>query len=362
MRILLIDSGIGRIYRGVERFTINLAVNLAKMNEEVIVISRVKPKDFNMLKNITHICSPIIHRESLFYWKRPFEEISSSVEVLSLSFSSFFKISRIQFDVAIVNHFSDAYLLPFLKKVKGINIKLVCVLHSTPRIISLPFHLPVVFADKAICVSNYVKEKLKRLLPIRDAVTIYNGVDTGFFKPIKEMRKEENTILFVGALLKKKGIFTLLKVAKRMKNTNFWIVGDGPEKERVRRLAKKLKNVSIFLKVSDETLVKLYSSATLTVIPSQYPEALSIVPLESFSCGTPVLASDIGGLGEITKLLGGVTFVPGNEMDLEEKIVYLLESERVRKKIGSEGRRRVKKSFDWKVIARSYLKEIKRIL
>lgn len=358
MKILFVESGLERIYRGVERYTINLVLALAKMKEEIIVVSRYKPRVFESYTNITWLPSAMIPRELLIYWKRPFEEISSGIEVLSHTLSSLPKILKIDFDVAILNHYSDGYFLPLVRSLKKHKkIKIIYVIHSVPRMLSLPFYLPALFANKVVCVSNFVKRKLLEILPVKNSTVIYNGVDTTFFAP--KLQKKENTVLYVGALLKKKGIFTLLKVAKDLKNIKFWIVGDGPERKRVEYFVKRYKNLRAFFKVSDEKLVNLYSLATLTVVPSEYPEALPLVPLESFSCGTPVIASNIGGLGEIVKKLGGITFTPRNIESLKSKINYLLENDNERRKIAIRGRKKVKKFFDWKIIAEKYIREIR---
>jgi glycosyltransferase involved in cell wall biosynthesis len=79
------------------------------------------------------------------------------------------------------------------------------------------------------------------------------------------------------------------------------VAGTGPEAERLRELAMELRleeRVRFLGEVPESLLVTLYQAADLTVVPSRELEGFGLVVLESWACATPVIGSDVGGLGE----------------------------------------------------------------
>jgi glycosyltransferase involved in cell wall biosynthesis len=94
------------------------------------------------------------------------------------------------------------------------------------------------------------------------------------------------------------------------------IVGDGPEAPRLRALAARLgvaASVRFCGSVEDATLVDWYRAADVTVVPSVALEGFGLVVLESLACGTPVVGTDAGGLGEAVALAGEAPPVPAGD-------------------------------------------------
>jgi glycosyltransferase involved in cell wall biosynthesis len=362
MRVLIPCSGYGRIYRGIEIWVENISKELSRKGIDVYIACGKDVAKKGKKDKITILKFPILKRELLIYKQRPFEEISALIESASLGLSSYNFIKKLDFDVMLSCQWSDLYLSLLLRKIK--KFKHIFCFQSAPRKLTKILYLPLLFQDtKVTSISNFVKEKVKKTLGIESKV-IYNGVDTKLFFPSKARERDKIIFLYVGALLKKKGIYTLLKAMKDLNSKRFelWVIGSGPEEKRIKTMinSEKIKNVSLLGEIEHKKLPSFYRASDIVVVPSEYPEAFGMVAAEAMSCGKPVIASDVGGLGEIVKKSkGGVIFEPGNKGDLIEKMLILANNFKKRKKLGKNGRNFAEKELDWSKIAEKYLKLIK---
>lgn len=128
--------------------------------------------------------------------------------------------------------------------------------------------------------------------------------------------------LYFGRFSKEKGVETLLKVCKNMTDVSFVFAGTGPLQEEIARI-KNIRNVGF---VTGEALRKLIAGAVFSLYPSEWYENCPFSVMESQAYGTPVLASDLGGIPEL--LQDGVTgelFAAGDGAALEAKIKKLWE-------------------------------------
>ena len=105
--------------------------------------------------------------------------------------------------------------------------------------------------------------------------------------------------LFVGRLSAEKGVRTLLAAWKKLPHIPLIILGDGPEAAAFRAAAKQLDNVKFVGTVPHTEVVGYMRRARYLVVPSEWYENLSLVILEAFACGTPVIATKIGALPEV---------------------------------------------------------------
>jgi D-inositol-3-phosphate glycosyltransferase len=180
-------------------------------------------------------------------------------------------------------------------------------------------------ADKLIVATQAELAQLQWLYEVRtdNMVVIPPGVDVGHFYPIPRdeaceyiaMNCEARMLLFVGRIEPLKGIDTLIRALALMKTRNalekcevcLAIIGgdsdvseENMSMEMVRLQAIRsdlgLEDVVTFLgKRSQDTLPYYYSAADIVVMPSHY-ESFGMVALEAMACGTPVVASQVGGL------------------------------------------------------------------
>ena len=148
--------------------------------------------------------------------------------------------------------------------------------------------------ERNIAVSEKTKKELERM-GVKNVRVIPNGID---FKKIDSIKpsEEESDIIFVGRLIKDKNVDILIKaisiVKTEMPDVRCLIVGDGPEREKLTMLVKKLeleKNIKFtgFLE-NYENVIGLMKSSKVFVLPSTR-EGFGIVALEANACGLPVI-------------------------------------------------------------------------
>jgi D-inositol-3-phosphate glycosyltransferase len=218
------------------------------------------------------------------------------------------------------------------------------------------------FADTLVAATPVEEEQLVRLYeadPGRIRV-IPPGVDTERFHPIPQALAKDNIslcpdcciILFVGRIEPLKGIDSLIraiaqvvaKLPELRERLRVPIIGgaldrihEDDEMVRLQELREELGigDVVTFIGAKDQDLLQYYySAAQMVVMPSDY-ESFGMVALEAMACGTPVIASDVGGLSYLVKHGRTGYRVPARDSQaLAAKITRLLTDEGLRRRIG----------------------------
>jgi len=170
-------------------------------------------------------------------------------------------------------------------------------------------------------------------VPILKTEVIKPGLDYKKFK----MKKKEPFVLFVGNLIKRKGLDYLIEVAKKLQDIDFLIAGKGQERDRLESLAPK--NVKFLGYVSDKKLIDLYARALIFCLPS-IGEGFGLVLLEAMASGCAIVST-------IPLDYGGVKVEIGNISELKNAIMSMSEKPKKTEKIGRKNRERVKE-YDWK--------------
>lgn len=178
--------------------------------------------------------------------------------------------------------------------------------------------------DLFIAPSNYLKGiMIKAGWPADKIEVLINPAPT--YTPSTE---DNNRLLYLGRLSLEKGLETLLEALK-FNNESLDIVGTGPDEAKLKELCTKLElndRVSFHGFLNGEALEKIKRSAKAIVLPSLWAENMSLVLLESLSCGKLVIASNTGGSPElIIDKQTGFLFEAGNVYQLNEKIKALNE-------------------------------------
>jgi glycosyltransferase involved in cell wall biosynthesis len=172
------------------------------------------------------------------------------------------------------------------------------------------------------------------------------SVDDNFFKKNKVRNKQKwkknNNIrnrakifLFVGKLIKRKGVLDLIKVAqseKINKNAYFLIIGDGPLKKKLLQKINNLKlnNISVLGFKSQSQLRFYYSLADVLILPSEY-ETWGLVINEAMSAGVPCIVSDSCGAAKdmIIKYKTGFQYKNGNINQLIKLINLIINNKNI---------------------------------
>jgi len=147
--------------------------------------------------------------------------------------------------------------------------------------------------------------------------------------------------VFAGRLSPEKGIFTLLKACKAMKDIPVKIIGDGPLLNGVREIVRteNISNVELLGALRREEALSLIKGARFAICPSQWYETFFLVIAEAFACGVPVVASRIGAIKNIIDDgRTGLLFKPGDAADLTEKAKRIWNDPDESKKMGDAAR------------------------
>jgi glycosyltransferase involved in cell wall biosynthesis len=158
-------------------------------------------------------------------------------------------------------------------------------------------------ADTIICVSRYERDLVTGSFELirKKVVVIPNGVDLKQFENLKKSRKGGRKILYVGRLEKYKGVQYLLNIIPRLDdNVSLEIVGQGPYKDTLLRLSKKLgilNQVTLLQDLPRDELLQKYVDADLFVLLSQH-EAYGISVAEALCAKTPCIVARTSALQE----------------------------------------------------------------
>ncbi|MBI3577412.1 glycosyltransferase [Candidatus Gottesmanbacteria bacterium] len=238
--------------------------------------------------------------------------------------------------------------------------------------------------DRIIATSPQMKDDLVNLyaVPAKKIATIGEGVNLKRFYPIPTLiarrvlrwPQNQHIILYIGRIERRKGIDTLVSaIAQLLKKPgierkNVWCIVSGgepksrwkkelpvvkAERERLSKLAEKegVADVVRFIGgVSPEELPYYYSGADVTCVPSYY-EPFGLVPLESMACGTPVVASKVGGLQYTIRDGKTGYLVPAHDATaFADKLLFLLQHPQAKKMMRENGLERVAHSFTWEAV------------
>jgi D-inositol-3-phosphate glycosyltransferase len=195
----------------------------------------------------------------------------------------------------------------------------------------------------------------------RKIAVVPPGVDLGRFQPIARdeakrrlgIPRDDHNILFAGRIEPLKGIDTLLRAMSilqarhpdAVKHACVAIVGGDPWADDLDAEMARLKNLRSELGIHDlvtflgakdqEVLPNYYAAAEMVVMPSHY-ESFGMVALEAMAMGTPVIASEVGGLAHLIQHGVNGFHVPSRDPEaLAFRILQLLQNPRLRDELGS---------------------------
>jgi glycosyltransferase involved in cell wall biosynthesis len=168
--------------------------------------------------------------------------------------------------------------------------------------------------------------------------------------PSPPVTREPDLLLFVGALLRGKGLDILFQALTRMRRSaRLVVVGGGRQEALHRSWCSRLGltgRVKFAGPVSGADLGSYYERAACLVFPSRSPETFGLVGVEAMSHATPVIASAVGGVHEwLVEGETGLTFASGDAQALAAAVDRLLDDPPFARQLGEEGRRVYERRF-----------------
>ncbi|MFI0806342.1 glycogen synthase [Streptomyces echinatus] len=240
-------------------------------------------------------------------------------------------------------------------------------------------------ADAVIAVSGAMREDILACYPALDPArvhVVHNGIDTRLYRPAPGtdaltrhgIDPARPYVLFVGRITRQKGVPQLLRAVRDIDPGAQVVLcagaADTPETDReFQELFEELRRVRagvfwIPQMLPRPEVIQLLTRAAVFVCPSVY-EPLGIVNLEAMACGTPVVASRVGGIPEVvedgrTGLLVDADddFVPG----LARALDTVLADPEAARRMGEAGRARAVGEFGWDAVARRTAKLYEEVL
>jgi glycogen synthase len=245
-------------------------------------------------------------------------------------------------------------------------------------------------ADGVVAVSGAMRQDVHDLydVPLDRIRVIHNGIDLDQYQAVEDplvlkrygVNPFQPYILFVGRITRQKGIIHLVNAIQYLDPAIQVVlcagapdtVEIGHEMENCVARARSLTlNPIVWIPqiVPKNDIITLYSHASLFVCPSVY-EPFGIINLEAMACGTPVVASAVGGIREVVvpkengelvpfASAGGGSFEPFDPdrfaRDLAAAINRLMANPRQLEIMGRHARQHVERHFSWTSIARTTL-------
>jgi len=332
---------------GMEVCVYNLAKEQASQGHDVSVITNSLPsvgrRSFTFTPAIKELGDVKVYRLNSFIFR-----------MTPVAFSLVAFLSKMNFDI-IHLHIGDLVFQPeatsILAKVK--RIPLISHVHICPMsrqswvslYVRLTFRISLALS-KAIIVPT---ENYRRLMRVRygqdkKVVVLPNGIDFSTFKSQRGCRekKDEIDILFVGRLVRQKGLDRLIlamkNVVKQVPNAKLTVVGQPNPTEmdyyrQVRRMIDELdlsEAVRFLGALPDDKLQEIRGEATLLAAPSRF-ESFGIGVLEAMASGLPVVASDIPEFKDITS--GSALLVDPTPQNLSNAIIKMILEKDLREKM-----------------------------
>jgi glycosyltransferase involved in cell wall biosynthesis len=217
---------------------------------------------------------------------------------------------------------------------------------------------------KIICISGQVFDNVRQLYKVRTKATIiFNGADPAIFHKEKVDKKKllrkykvkfhDYIVLMVGRLSVLKGIKYLLRAARYWESSGLdigtIIIGEGIQRPKYEEYIKEnLKNAYMLGHLMQKEIQDFYNIADFTVIPS-LKEGFGLVAVESMLCGTPVIATDVGGLPEIITKKSGIIIKPKARFFIYKEGMNFLNNN-FKRKMGRDCIKYAKRQFTWEKI------------
>ncbi len=189
-----------------------------------------------------------------------------------------------------------------------------------------------------------------------------NGVDVRNFDTVKSQKAKNPTIIFVGRLHPQKNLLSLLKaisiIKKDIPNINLVIVGDGPQIEILKKTAKKIgitQNILFKGEVRGQSLVKLYKSSHIFILPSIY-EGEPLTLLEAWAAKIPVIVTATGDCPYLIKdgTNGYLIKNPKDPGQIASQVKKAFDAKNL-EDLGENGYNLVTRDFSWEKSARKTL-------
>lgn len=205
--------------------------------------------------------------------------------------------------------------------------------------------------DVVLSLSKKSNEEMRNLGIEKNKTKVFTyWIDLQKFQRVQSAKKllgfeGEFIVLFVGRLIREKGISELLKSASLWDNKiKLVIIGSGPMEDFILKEIHGSVNVTFVGKVDQQNLATYYSAADCLIVPSTSEEGFGRVIIESLACETPIIASDRGATREAMDETVG-KFIKVSPENIKEAVNYFYKRPNELKKLSQKTRKFVERRY-----------------
>ena len=181
-------------------------------------------------------------------------------------------------------------------------------------------------SDVFIVLGEKWNKVIKEIEPETKTLVLSNSIKISNCTTVYRNYKK---ILFLGVLIKRKGVHDLIEALNKLSNHNYKLIiaGEGVEEDNLKRMVKSYDledNVDFVGWINSEDKFKLLSNVQFMVLPS-YNEGLPMSILEAMSYGVPVLSTNVGDIPSVVDENNGFLFEPGDIEKLSDILNYVIQ-------------------------------------
>jgi glycosyltransferase involved in cell wall biosynthesis len=217
-------------------------------------------------------------------------------------------------------------------------------------------------ADHVIAVGHQLYDEIGRDFGVNEAKrslinmgvnrSVFHSMDRQQAKERCGIKKEEKAILYVGNLIREKGLLELLdaytKVKQSIPETSLYFIGAVKDERFYEQLLqhiqeKQLTNVHLLPAKPQQEIATWMNAADVFVLPSHI-EGFGLVALEAMACGTPVVGTNVGGLKYLLANGAGMLVEAKNSEALAETLIRVLTNEQLANELRKNGEKRAEEN------------------
>ncbi|HUX98922.1 MAG TPA: glycosyltransferase family 4 protein [Candidatus Deferrimicrobium sp.] len=345
-------TGIG----GAEIATHNIAKILARRNFEVHVITRnVHVK----IKNISHSLKRYETFQGYIIHRIPCSRLKI-FRVVTHIFFGLIELFKINPDVIHGQMITPNGLIAvlggkLLRKKAIVYSRGTKIYNSNVLYLRSLAQFVVTHADTVIGLSQDLTNRMRRLWPGRQIITINNGIELSHYS--HEVTPDSILkLIFVGRLVNNKrvsdAIRALALIKREFQNISLTIIGSGPDEVILKNLCIKLNiqnDVQILGKIDPQKIPIYLSKADIFIFPSLW-ESFGLAVLEAMASSLPILAARTTAIPELVQdHENGLLHTPGNVQELTENLKTLIQNPGIRKSMGQKSRE-LAANYSWEKV------------
>ena len=207
-------------------------------------------------------------------------------------------------------------------------------------------------ALRQVMLGRRAKPRIE-ILPLGIDSTIFCPPADSEVSPANDGVSGPATILFLANVVRRKGIFDLLRAFDRVVQScpraQLTVAGDGPELAEAQSFAATMRGRSQLRFAGSQTragVTALFQNTDIYCLPS-HGEPYGLSAVEAMSCGKPLVVTDAGGLGSVVDNQGGLRVPVADPERLADALCTLVTNPARRKAMGEHNRRRVLETMTW---------------